>query len=423
MKKNIILTLFTEFFVLASGLVVYKLVALALGKDPFYEYALVRRTVSFIQPALLLGLSIAIPRYMSFSLKSENPEKVDSFFAAGLFILLAATLAFGILLLSFKNLFAYLFFGNSVYALFILPLSLMLLGSVLHTAAYSYYRGRLLMGKANLLQFVNMALIPFGVFFLAKNSRQLFVLIGTAWTAVSAVFLIAILKNLSYERRDILPQAKKLLAYGLQRVLGDFGRAALLSLPATFTAHLSGIQKAGAVAFGISLLNMVGSVFAPIGLILLPKASQLVAAKDLDTLKYYVRRILAVTVLLTAAGILIFELFAGRILELYLGRSYSDLLAVTRIIMAGGLAYAVYVSLRSVIDAFYVKAVNTLNIFIALVLFCGLSLGVILHFKNDLLIVVGFVLAVYILGVLTLRETLKILKSMETLSSGPQTKN
>jgi O-antigen/teichoic acid export membrane protein len=267
-----------------------------------------------------------------------------------------------------------------------------------------------------------MALIPFGVLFLAKNSRQLFVLIGTAWAAVSTVFLIAILKNLSYQRRDILPQAKKLLIYGLQRVLGDFGRAALLSLPATFTAHLSGIQKAGAVAFGVSLLNMVGSVFAPIGLILLPKASQLVAAKDLDTLKYYVRRILAVTVLLTAAGILIFELFAGRILELYLGRSYSDLLVVTRIIMAGSLAYTVYVSLRSVIDAFYVKAVNTLNIFIALVLFCGLSLVGILHFKNDLLIVIGFVLAVYILGFLTMRETRKILKSMETLSSGPQTK-
>lgn len=419
MKKDFLLTFLTEFLVLASALLIYKLVAQVFGKDDFSEYALIRRTLSFILPAMLLGLGIGIPRYMAFSLKSANPESSDSFFRAGLIILLPFTLSFGVVLLLFKRFFAYLFFGNSAYAPFMAPMCLMLLGMVLSAAAYSYYRGRLRMGKANLLQMLNMAIVPVLALLLAKNLLQLFTMTGAAWTAVSAFFIITIIKNSAPPQDDLPARIKTLLAYGLQRVPGDFGLAALLALPATFTAHLSGIQKAGSVAFGISLLNMAGSVFAPIGLILLPKASQLIASKNLDVLISYVRRVLAITFGLTAAGVLVFELFAGRIIELYLGRSYSDLLVVTRIIMAGSLAYTVYVSLRSIIDAYHFKAINTLNILISLSLFVVFSLVVILRKENDLLIVIAFVLALGILGLLTLKVTRKILKNKDAFAETP----
>ena len=78
--------------------------------------------------------------------------------------------------------------------------------------------------------------------------------------------------------KDNREYAKELLRFGVQRVPGDFILMALFALPATIVAHKSGIRAAGFVAFGISMLNVIGSFFSPFGLILLPKAGALLAA-------------------------------------------------------------------------------------------------------------------------------------------------
>jgi O-antigen/teichoic acid export membrane protein len=409
MKKDMVVTFLTEFCVLVSALLAYKLVAHLFGKTLFEEYALIRRTVSLIQPALLLGLGVGIPRYVSFALKSEDPRAANSYFLTGLVLVMPFTAVVAIGLILFRRFFAYLFFGDMAYAGFLPPMSLMLIGLVLHAAVYSFYRGRLQMGRANLLQALNLAVVPLAALCLARRLSGFLILMGAAWSGVAFVFLVEALKAIPLTLRGTKLRAKTLLGYGLQRVPGDFGLAALLALPATFTAHAAGIEKAGQVAFAISLLNMAGSAFAPIGLILLPKASRLIAEKREDELRRLARRILGATVALTVLGVAVFEVWARQIVELYLGRGFSDFVGVARMMMAGCLAYSVYVSMRSLIDAYHFKAVNTLNIFVALVVFCVLSFGASVAAKNPLWIVVSFVLALYVLGGLTFRVTHKIL--------------
>src|SRR6266849_4226568 len=58
-------TFATEFTVLACQLLTYKLAAHFLGKAGFAEYAVARRTISLIYPLPLLGLGIALPRYIA----------------------------------------------------------------------------------------------------------------------------------------------------------------------------------------------------------------------------------------------------------------------------------------------------------------------------------------------------------------------
>src|SRR6266849_9492025 len=58
-------TFATEFTVLACQLLTYKLAAHFLGKTGFSEYAVARRTISLIYPLPLLGLGIALPRYIA----------------------------------------------------------------------------------------------------------------------------------------------------------------------------------------------------------------------------------------------------------------------------------------------------------------------------------------------------------------------
>jgi O-antigen/teichoic acid export membrane protein len=373
MKKDYILTFITEFTILGSGLLVYRLAADILGKEGFSEYALVRRTISFLLPGLILGMGVAIPRYIGYSY--SNFKKANTYFIAGFAILFFVKLIFSLLINLFQKNFAFLFFGDSKYYYLVFPINIMVIGLIFHSLCYGYFRGNLSMIKANFLQLINMGIVPFLVFFLKDNLKEIILLNGLIIILVSFIFLTMILKNITFERNEIYTNLKELIAYGIQRVPGDFGLSGLFSLPSTITAHISGVTIAGYVAFGTSLLNMVGAGFAPLGLILLPKASRLVANKDFKILKTYIIKILKITFILTVLGIVFFEIFADKIILIYLDTLNYDLLIITRIIIIASICYTIYVAMRSIIDAYYVKAINTKNIFYKPYIFLTVSLG------------------------------------------------
>lgn len=411
LRKDFITTFLTEFIVLGSSIIAYKLAANFLGNEGFSEYVLSRRNVSLFQPALLMGLSIGIPRYLAYA-STENPgsKKSDAYFISGLSVLVVVIITFTIILNLFKANLAYLLFGSIEYIPLIFPINVMLIGSILHAAAYSYFRGHLLMIRANILQMVNLGLVPLLALCLGKTTRDVLIITGSCWSAISLLSLFAIAKNIKWEGTYFLSCIKELLSYGLQRVPGDFAYAALFTLPATFTAHIRGVQEAGYVAFAASVSNMIGTVFVPVGLILLPQASQIIAGRNFEMLRYYSNRLLKITFFMTVLGVVFFEIFADTIIELYLGQSYSEIIFLTRIIVIGSVAHTIFISLRSIIDAYYLKALNTINIIIALLLFLLLSAIVAFFSKGYIYIVVCFVVAIFLLGSLTLLEIRKILK-------------
>lgn len=406
MKKDFVVIFVTEALVLVSGLMVYKFAASFLGQNGFSEYAISRRTVSLIQPALIMGLGVGIPRYVAYA--EGDSVKSDSYFLGGMSVLILMALASTAFLNLFKKDFAFLMFGDSAYTYLIHPVSLMLLGLLLHFACYGYFMGRLQMVRANFLQVINIGLAPLLAFGIGSSTTQVLTAIGVFWILVSSFSICLIARNLKIDVKAIMPCTKELLFYGVQRVPGDFGMAALLTLPATITAHAAGIKEAGYVAFGISLLNMGASGFAPIGLILLPKGSQMIAKKDFIMLRHYVGRILKITFLLSSAGIIVFEIFARKIIDVYLGEGFSETVLIARIIVVSGIAYSIYVAMRSIIDAYYIRAVNTLNIIGCLFLFCCLSSIVAMLSKGYICIIICFDGAIALLGCLTLYEVRRI---------------
>lgn len=411
MKKDLLLTFFTEFIVLISGLLVYKFAANLVGKDAFSQYALCRRTISLILPALIMGLTVGIPRYIAYASSNSRYQHRDNYFLAGIFVLFTSVLFFTVILNIFKTSFALLLFANAEYDNFIFPVSLMLIGLTLHAACYSYYRGRLFMARANILQLLNSGVIPVIVFIFQSDIISILSFTGLCWIVTSAAALLLIFRNLEWhDTKSLISCAKELFTYGIQRVPGDFGMAALISLPAIITAHISGIKEAGYVAFGTTILNMTGAIFAPLGLVFLPKASQLIAAKNMSKLKNYIRKLALLTFLLTLAGLVSFEIFADFIINIYLGETFSELVLIARIIMLGCLAYTFYVSMRSILDAYYTRSVNTFNIIIALIFFLVASGCVNLLNVNYIALITIFVIALYILGIFTLLQIRKLLK-------------
>ena len=408
--RDYALTFVTEFIVLLAGVAVYKFAAKQLGETGFSEYAIVRRTVSFIQPLLIIGLGVGIPRYVAFASVDNSQEKSGAYFISGFLIIEIITIFFLAIFNILSSQFSFWIFGNETFSFFIPYMSLMIFGVITHSIVYSYLRGKIKMGAANTLQLLNLGIIPICVFSMTNDIKDILLFTGIIWTAVSIIFLIAIFITLKWNTENIISHGKELLLYGIQRVPGDVALAGFLALPAYFTAHLidDNLKTAGFVAFGMSLLNMAGAAFGPICLLLLPQASKVIATKDFSKLKIYSNRIALLTLMITVFALLIFELFTKTILQIYLGETSTSLILCVRIIMFACVGYSIYISLRSILDAYYVKAINTKNIFISFIVFIIPSLYIVVQKLNFTYILFVFIGSMSLLGFLTYLETKKI---------------
>lgn len=197
---------------------------------------------------------------------------------------------------------------------------------------------------------------------------------GAVMSTVSLLVLIKIFFSNTFHMQSIKQSISILLSYGSQRLPADFGLASLIALPAIFSAHTDGIIVAGYVAFSISLLNLSGQAVAPIGLIMLPKIGHLLGEKNFIMIRYYVKRLFVFSALVAIVGTLTYQLFTKEILQLYLGNANLDLIAISKNIMWAALFYPFYVTMRSVVDAYYARAYNTISILVSLTVFLILYL-------------------------------------------------
>lgn len=412
LKKDYAITLIVQFVVLASGLLVYKLAAEFLGKDGFSGYALSRRAIAFLQPILLMGLGVGIPRFIAYKHASPDHKNPDAYFLSAFLILALVTSVFCFVFNLFNGTFSFLLFGSSNYSYLILPITLMIVGMISHASCYCYYRGRLMMVRANLLQAITLGIIPPTVFFLfGKTLSSVLTVTGIIWIIISSLFFLFMpIRLRDYNLRMLVPYAKEIMSYSIMRVPGDFALSALFALPAILTAHISGVREAGYVAFGIAVLNMSGSFFAPISTILLPKASYMIARANYKGLKYDLKRMLISAICLTALGVVILEIFTDQIIRIYLKENFTETIMIIKIIAIGIIPYVIYIILRSVIDANYVKPINAINIVIAFLFFIISVSLILLFYKNYIYIVGIFTIAIYVLGMLSLIEIRNIFK-------------
>lgn len=399
----------TEFGVLASQIAVYKLAAKFLGPTGFSEYAVARRTISVLYPIVLLGLGVGLPRYIAHAVGRGDQESRNRYWGATLWCVgLSASICFAIVN-SFSSVLAYLFFGSREYASLILPLSLVVSGMSLHAIVYSYFRGMLEMRAANLLQFVNLGLMPLAVFILfSKSVESLLTALGILFLAVGGVALL--FTPWKSAVKDNRAQVKALLRFGIQRVPGDFILMALFAMPATFVAHRSGIRAAGFVAFGISMLNVIGSFFSPFGLILLPKAGALLAAGRTEELRRQVWLLAKITFVVSialAAGI---AFGADTLIRVYLGPDFAEGAGILRLILLAAVPYSLYTVLRNVIDAFHELGVTTMILAAGFAIFFLGASGLFAVEDNLHVVVLAFVAGVLTLWLLSSAETLRILR-------------
>lgn len=409
--KNYLVTFGTEMTIMVLGFLVFRIANQHFDEYGFSEYSILRRTVSFILPLMMIGLGVSIPRYISL-----EPKRNSYFISGLLWIFISGGLLVLVLTIG-SNFFSSIFFGSKTYSTYITPMGMLLVTYGFHAIVYGFLRGKLNIYLANFIQFVNVGVIPLTVLYLSDSVLSL-IYYNTILLFISCLIVTGIIfkKYTIPIKIDFLKvDSRILLKYGLPRVLGDFALLAILTLPTYIVLEMQNdILIGGDIAYCITLLNLVGAAFSPISLVLLPEIASFINQKRQDLIEKRFKIFVLTSVLLTTIGYLIFYFFTEFILSLLLGGNYRlNLVGYSRIVLLGSFGYGLYIILRSFLDAIHVRATNAYNLLICLALYL---IFVYIGYLNNSTIqfyLYAFVISLCILGIITLIQTYANIKKIK----------
>lgn len=368
--KDISLTFVTEVLILLSFFLIYNLLAANFGPEGVGIYSLIRRVIGFLQPLLLLGLTVGIPRYIAMS---KNGEETAAYMKSGSIAIVLFSIAIIVFFNLFDDFFSQALFGSISYAYLIVPLSICLLGLNVHSLVYSYLRGKLMVKVFNLLQIINVMLVPI-VILVSLNGvavEKFIALAGAVNIFVALVFASVFFSEKAQRMGKNVFESSfwRLLGYSLPRIPADFSLALLFSLGPIIAIRFVPIEEVGYLSVSQSLLNAAGSIIAPLGLIILPKVSGLIKEKKKFEIKEGVN--IFIGAIIQCSIFIYFQMiiFSDAIIGFWLGSGFLEAAPVMRIVFVSVIFFTMYVGMRSILDAVEHKPLNTINLLLSLSIF------------------------------------------------------
>lgn len=367
--RDTLATFATEGLSMLGMVLVFRL-AKASSDHDFDRYVIVRRTVAFAFPVVLMGTMVGLTRFIAMGREDAARRRyllgaLSWVAPLGLLVCLCCFAAPGWI--------SWTCFGTRDEIPLSLPMGVMTFGIALHGVAYGYLRGsgRILM--ANTVQLLNLAVWPCAAFLVVSDLRHVLWSTGLGWCATAVGSIAPDL--LAGGNGPIGRERAEILRYGLPRVPGDIALGALLTVP-VYVVVRTFPALAADHAFGCTLLNLAAAVFSPVALLLLPAASAQLSSGDHKGLE---ERVARMTLIVSAASIALvagFELLAEPFLRIYLGEASPELIMTCRLVFLAGLPFAFFNGMRSVLDAYYQTPRNGVNLVVSLII---LLLGGAIH--------------------------------------------
>lgn len=410
------MTIACEGTVALSQLLMYKMAFHFWGANGFAEYAVVRRAISLILPALALGLTVALPRQVASISAAGQPRSRSAYLTAALLIACASIAGATSILTVNSHVTALVLFGDAKYGSLVEAVVAMLAAITLYTIVYAYYRATHLV-IANLLQVLVLAILPPAVLLATSTGLSAyFVRLAIASVVIGGV--AAVFTKLHFG--DVCSHATSLLRFGIVRAPGELVLAGVFATPVLVVTHYSGLLRGGFVAFGISLLLMIGAAIVPVGVVLLPRASRMLAQGQIAELTRHVAQVAGLCLALTSTIFLALEAALGPLVRALLGAQGAEAVAACRILTVAAVPYGMYICLRSVLDACHETAFNTRHVVASAATFAVLAITSIRFESNAYLgILWSFVAANWVLGGLTILRLHSIFAGLRLLGTPP----
>ena len=368
--RDVLISGVTSVVVSCASLLVVSLVGRLGDPKAVAEYLLLRRVSSWLLSGVLLGITMALPRYVAHV--ANQPRLQKSYFWGALALAMTATAAIALIMDLRPPSFARLLFGGSEFRTLIVPLSLFLLANGFHATVFGFYRGRLQMERANTLQFLNFAVFPLAtvlVLSLGGSVADMFMALSLLTLACTALIGIPIFRQESQANVCWRGISSELLRYGTARIPGDLALGALFTVAPVVASHYVALPKLAPLLLGLGILAVLGTSANPLNQVLLSKITMMLAEGRMQEARNYIEHLLAASFELSVFVAIQSVIFADVAVRIWVGPKYLSEMLLIRILMASIPFYLLHTALRCAIDAASVIAYNTRNILITSAVF------------------------------------------------------
>jgi O-antigen/teichoic acid export membrane protein len=334
-----------------------------LGEFNLGLYTLERRGCALIQPLVLLGVTVATPRYIALALGRRTGAHLP-YAATGVIVVASVATAVAALMVVFAHAVALVVFGDRNAVALTHALAAFVVASALYQVVYSVFRGYLHMRRANALELTAVGLAPAVLAAVGPTDVVAFMWTLTAALVVATVLSliprrgwrpgpVRILRSLRVRER-----ARELLRYGLPRTPGDFAVIAPFALAPVAVVHFADPSQAGQTSVVLSTLSLVSIVAAPLGVLVLPHVALEIGRED-DPGTMWTR--LAEATLDVSLGLAAVLFLASElIVAVWLADAPAEAVAAQRVVALGVPGYVFYMIFRSYLDAIDVRPLSSI---------------------------------------------------------------
>jgi len=399
---DLITTTLTVVITVIMNLLLMRLLAERLGPEQFGAYALSRRIVATVIAVCTMSIGVAIPRYIAIA--SGDIERHQYFLSGSILGIVP-----GIIILIVGTIFArpltLLIFHSQIYQLLFLATLWLITGTSLFTVLYAFYRGLQQMQQANLWQIALQALGPLLIAWRFATSGRADLVVALLavlmWLAIIPLGFIAFRAIRQSAQPALRVSLRQMIDYGLPRVPGGLALTALFAVGPFLAPYFGSLKEAGYLAAGQSVLMFIQSGLMAFGLVALPKLAQMVAEQRQVAIQRAVEDIIALVLHLGLFVAFQAIIWADEIVLTLLGSEYHAAIPLMRVVLLALVPYLAYVMLRSVVDALEERAINTVNLFIALLVALIVGLPAALLGLEVMGLAIGTTVGFIVLGIST----------------------
>jgi len=397
---NIVYLYIAQISVLVSSLLVYKLILNYYGFEAFSIYSSIKRILSLLFSINLLGLSTTLTKYISYYF--DDKQKIFYILLSSIVIFSIPYILFTFFFIFFSKDVSQILFHTTKFEKFITIFPFIIFSQFIYTLIFSYLRATLNIKYLSLTQIIILVFVPIISLLLSANLYNFFLF--------SAILSILILLSLSFsifksyfiyfrKNNNIIKNIKTtlpfILEYSLQRFPADILLNLLLTLPIIILSHKKNYIVSGLFAFTITILQIISYVISPIGTLLLPKTSRAIREKNMYIILKDIKKVVIFVLFFNIFIIICFVTLGNKIIIHFFSGKISNknmLINQMSIIYFSIIGYSFFISLRSILDALYNKAIVSLILLISLINFLIFSFFSIKY---------AFVLSINILGTIS----------------------
>lgn len=338
----------------------YRLTSLQLGQAALGEYQVVRALVTVCVPLLLLGSGVVVPRRIARAVPidaASNPVAsiLDAAWLVGGAL---GGLAVCIAMLAPADWWAGRPDGRSL----LLLAGVLSLGVALCSTSMSSLTGLGRFVEFNVLKITLVGLVPVLAVVSADGVEEMVRNLATmsALLALCSIWWIRRSIHLRFVWEHVRVGVGEIVRFGSPRVVGDFAFYSFLTLPTLAAGAQSGAEVASVLGVGASLITIGLGIISPMSVVILPWASKRLGDGHSDTVRTHARAIVGVSsacAVLVCLGLVLLAPTVVSIVEL----ERDPAVGIFRVLTLAIPLLAVFITLRSLIDAASLRALNASN--------------------------------------------------------------